>query len=330
MSDFGSRLALLLHPARYRRERGEELASVFADTTAGAGPWAVAREVVDLAGHGVRLRLGLSSEGMLAQLAARAAPFAATAAVAGGLASRLKDLAVEQRMGILTEVLRAEYGSLDLVFLAGQCGLLLSLVAAVAAVSGCWAAARLSALVGLLLTLVCVSIQMTVAVGWGDLWALRLVHQLVLPYGPQTLWVLILLAAPRDLLGPATRRSTWSALAGALIGGFVFNTALGLGPVTSLNYGAASTALALALGATELALLALAVPAALRGRYGPAAAALAGTPIVFLTLFMAVGHLWKVGDHTTAVALLGATGLLVVALRRRLPRFHDRQPPSAG
>ncbi|MFI9271722.1 hypothetical protein ACIGXM_13535 [Kitasatospora sp. NPDC052896] len=330
MSGRGLKLALLLHPAAYRRERGEELAAVFADTTTGVGRWATAREVVDLAGHGVRLRLGTSSDGVLAQLAALAAPFAATAAVAGGLASQLRDMASWQRHGMLTQVLGAEYGSCNVVFLAGQCGLLLSLVAAVAAVFGRWATARLSGLVGLLLTLTCVINQGMTAVGWADLWAYRLVHEVALPYGPQALWVLILLAAPRDLLGPATRRRTWSALAGALVGGFVLNTALGLGPVTSLNYGTASMALALALGATELALLAAAGPAGLRGRYGPAAAALAGSPIAFLMLFMTIGQVWKNGGHATAVALLGAAVLLAVALCRWLPRLRDRQPPTSG
>ncbi|MFJ5924577.1 hypothetical protein ACIQF6_18460 [Kitasatospora sp. NPDC092948] len=102
MSGLGLKLALLLHPAAYRRERGGELAAVFTDSTAGAGRWTTARETVDLAGHGVRLRLGLSSDGVLAQLAAPAAPFAATAAVGGGLALLLRGLADWQRLGVLS------------------------------------------------------------------------------------------------------------------------------------------------------------------------------------------------------------------------------------
>ncbi|GAA0703271.1 hypothetical protein GCM10010193_67670 [Kitasatospora atroaurantiaca] len=329
MSGHGLKFALLLHPAAYRRERGEELASVFADTTAGMGRWTTAREVIDLAGHGVRLRIGLGSDGLPSQLAALAAPFAATAAVAGGLASQVVDLARWHQLGVPSKVLWAEYGSFH-VFLLGQGGLLLSLVAAIAAVFGRWTTARLSGLVGLLLTLTNTMIMLTYSPSWAEgQWAL-LIARAVVWYGPQALWVLILLAAPRDLLGPATRRRTWSALAGALMGGFALNTALGLGPVRSLNNGAGSVVLALVLGATELALLAVAVPALLRGRYGPAAAALAGSPIAFLMFSTAVSHLWKSGGHGTAVALFGIAAVIAVALSRRRPTIPDRQPPEAG
>ncbi|GAB2746680.1 hypothetical protein [Kitasatospora kifunensis] len=330
MSGLGLKLALLLHPAAYRREHGEELASVFADTTADAGRWTAAREAVDLAGHGMRLRIGLGSDRLPAQLAAQAAPFAVVAAMAGGLASEADFWVKSQQRGELSIALRMYFGTFNLNVLFHEGGLLLSLVAAVAAVFGRWTTARLSGLVGLLLTLTNVVMMLPESPTWAEgQWA-RLVARETVLYGPQVLWVLILLAAPRDLLGPATRRRTWSALAGAVVGGVLLNSALGVGPWLALDNEPNSVVLALVLGATELALLAVAVPALLRGRYGPAAAALAGSPIVLLMLFSVICHLWNTGGRSTAVAVFGVAVVLAVVLSRWRPTIPDRRPPTVG
>ncbi|MFJ1794621.1 hypothetical protein [Kitasatospora griseola] len=68
------RTALALYPARYRRDRGAELAEVFADTTAGSGRLATAREALDLAAYGLRLRTGLTDTALPGRLLAAAAP----------------------------------------------------------------------------------------------------------------------------------------------------------------------------------------------------------------------------------------------------------------
>ncbi|MDH6117650.1 hypothetical protein ABH930_002989 [Kitasatospora sp. GAS204A] len=336
MSGLGLKLALLLHPAAYRREWGEELAAVFADTTAGTGRWTTAREAVDLAGHGLRLRIGLGSDGLPAQLAALAAPFAATAAVAWGLVSQPGPMSVLMLLGPRHW---RQFGMLDLwpsatglqlaSYWLDQAGLLLLLLAAVAAVCGRWTMARSSGVVGLLATLSGDVMELTDSMSWAEGHWAQLIARAFAWFGPQVLWALIPLAAPRDLLGPAARRRSWSALAGALTGGVLLDTALGMGPVRWLGYGAGAV-VALVLGATELALLAVAVPALLRGRYGPAAAALAGSPVVVLMLFIAGCFLWKTAGPDAAVALLGVATLLTAGLSRWRPTIPDRRPPTAG
>ncbi len=85
------RAALQLYPAHYRRERGEELAEVFAETTAQAGRSAVAREVLDLALYGLRVRLGLTGGSVLGRVLAAAAPMAVGAVVGAVLAPWVAD-----------------------------------------------------------------------------------------------------------------------------------------------------------------------------------------------------------------------------------------------
>ncbi|MFE9424499.1 hypothetical protein ACFYNO_16185 [Kitasatospora sp. NPDC006697] len=328
---FGLRTAVGLHPAAYRWERGDELEAVFADATEGAGPWATARELVDLAGHGVRLRLGLGSARLPAQLAAVVAPFALGAAVGGGLAPRVGDMAESLREGILGQVLSAEYTNPSNDFLAGQAGLVVLLLAAVAAGFRWWGAARLSALLGMVLVFFGeLGVESQSSQPWSSMWVWQLTHDILLRYGPAALWVLVLLAAPRDLLGRWTLRRVSAALAGLLTGGFLLGTALGVGPVSRLNYATDSQLLAVALAGVELALVVLAVPAALKGRFGPTAGALAGAPIAVLAFLLGVGHVWRLGGHLTAVALIVVALSLAAAFWHWLPRLHDRRPPMAS
>lgn len=345
MSGLGLKLALRLHPAAYRRERGEELAAVFEDSTAGATRWATARETFDLAGHGVRQRIGLGSDRLPARLAALAAPFAATAAaplMQGGILDSLVAHARFEGIDGMGRALWPTYpasipsfpgypgpGYLLTLHWLGMAGLLFYLVAAGAAVFGRWSTARLIGPVGLAASLSAGAMDLALSPSWdyGE-WNLLVARAAVL-YGPQTLWVLIMLAAPRDLLGPATRRRTWTALAGVL-GGLVFTEALGIGVLEYWTYGPFSEVLALILDAAELTLAAVAVPALLRGRSGPAAAALAGAPVLFVLLLTALSYLWKNVGHGAALALLGVVAVLAVALSRWRPVFPDRQPPRAG
>ncbi|MGF1431685.1 hypothetical protein, partial [Kitasatospora sp. LaBMicrA B282] len=271
MSGRGLALALRLHPGGYRRERGAELAAVFAESTAGASRRAVALELLDLAAHGLRLRLGLGSAGALARSAALAAPFAATAAAATTLMWQVTRLWLPlQHAGVLGPMLRALVTSTRPDFWLDQVGVLLTLGSALAAGLGRWTTARLAGLVSLPVLLTRVALYLPESTSWAEGDWPRLIALVLIWYGPQVLWLLVLLAAPRDLLGPPTRRRTGTALAGALFGGFVLNSALGLGPVRALNSGLASELPAAVLGAAELALLAAAVPALRRGRPGPA------------------------------------------------------------
>ncbi|MFE0464770.1 hypothetical protein ACFW1A_36500 [Kitasatospora sp. NPDC058965] len=310
------RLALALHPARHRREWGEELAAVYADTTAGAGPWAVAREWFDLAGHGVRLRLGLGSRGVLAQLAAMAAPFAAVAAAGTAWPEFLYRL-YALRHGHVRPLLDSWDPVPDAI---RQVGLLVSLVVAVAAVLGRWTPARLLAPLGLLLACLGSVPQLRGSLGFELL-------QLVVVHGPQILWVLVLLAAPRDLLGPADRRSRLGALAGVVIGGGLISEAIGFGPGDPLQN--LAWLLGLVLVGVELALLLAAVPLLLRGWYGPAAAALAGSPVAALTFLVTVHQFW-LPDRPVALVLLALPPVAGVLLHRIGPRIPARRRPEVG
>ncbi|MGW0595214.1 hypothetical protein [Streptosporangium sp. NPDC002607] len=76
-------LVLRLYPRRYRLECGEEILAVYQQTAAEASPAGRFREAADIAGHAVRMRLGVSSATAAGRLLASAAPFAVAAAAAG-------------------------------------------------------------------------------------------------------------------------------------------------------------------------------------------------------------------------------------------------------
>ncbi|MFJ7268036.1 hypothetical protein ACIQV3_15520 [Streptomyces sp. NPDC099050] len=70
---------LRLYPAAYRREFGDEIAYAYQEATSGAGVPARVREGADVAGHALRMRLGLGSAGRPGRLLAALAPFALVA-----------------------------------------------------------------------------------------------------------------------------------------------------------------------------------------------------------------------------------------------------------
>jgi hypothetical protein len=334
MSDRVLRGVLRLHPAKYRREWGEEIAAVFADTTAGAGRWATARELFDLAGHGVRARLGLSSGGILARLAAMVAPFAAAAAA--GLAFVDLYLLVRDWLRYGQLALWVPYlPPLSYAYWIGKGSEVVFLAAAAAAVFGRWTVARLLG-------------PLAVVLATGGLlgevfWILahhhiRWIGTLVgvfVQVGPQALWVLILLAAPRDLLGPATWRRGLAAVAGVLVGGVVWGHAIMYGVFRSLRV--LDGVLMPAVPVCELLLLLVAVPFVRRGRYGPAAAALAGAPLGLVSVLLTVHGLWSAysrGKAMTELEVLGAVAVVGVVIAgvasRWRPTVPGRRPPTAG
>lgn len=66
---------LRLYPKRYRDLLGSEMAGTFEVATADAGRGEVLREAFDLAGHGLRVRLGLTSDRYAGAVLAAAVPY---------------------------------------------------------------------------------------------------------------------------------------------------------------------------------------------------------------------------------------------------------------
>ncbi|GAA1937409.1 hypothetical protein [Kitasatospora viridis] len=329
----GLRLALRLHPARHRREWGEEMAAVFADTTAGAGRWAVARELFDLAGHGLRARTGLGSAGRPAKLAALAAPFAVGAL--GGFA--LFALA-ESLLWPLLHGYPPSWRMLlppadpfvdrisQVIQTLGRSSPPLFVAALVAALCGRWSAARVLAP---LATALMIAGDLTTELSRSHSTTFTVLRGLVailLVMSPQMFWGTLVLVAPRDLLGPPLRGGGVRAW---LMGGvFALGMATG-GPVLSgaiwgnrilKSWPALPSAMTLlqACAACALALLLVAPLALRRGWLGPAAAALAGLPFATLDLLiLALGRTSDAGTVVLAALGVGAVGAVAVLRRSK-------------
>ncbi|MFJ3516949.1 hypothetical protein [Streptomyces sp. NPDC090131] len=70
---------LRLYPAEFRRAFGDEMAEAYREATEGAGAWTRFREAGDIVAHALRLRLGIGSAHRGGRLFAAAAPFALAA-----------------------------------------------------------------------------------------------------------------------------------------------------------------------------------------------------------------------------------------------------------
>ncbi|MGW2248771.1 hypothetical protein ACWCXH_01000 [Kitasatospora sp. NPDC001660] len=207
-STAGLRAALMLYPGRYRRERGEELADVFAGTTADAGRLATARELFDLGAYGLRMRTGLTSTSAGGRLAVLAAPLVAGAAA--GLATAYA--AIEYTQGFPGH-LTLHHTHYLLKVLASYAVVGAVLLSAGAAVLGRWTAAKSFAVVSALATATDMALQATDPF-FGDLW--DFLEQLQW-HGPYLLWPLVLLAAPRDALPSPTWRERGLLAASAVL-----------------------------------------------------------------------------------------------------------------
>ncbi|MER6301962.1 hypothetical protein ABT247_20720 [Kitasatospora sp. NPDC001539] len=197
------RTALALYPVRYRRERGEELADVFADTTAGAGPVAKVRELFDLGAYGLRMRTGLTSSSGGGRLAALAAPLVVGAA--GGLA------AGHALLTYLTLGLSRASLLYSLPYWV-MCGA--AVLSAVVAMLGRWTAAKLLAVVAALAAVADLVRAVSEPQVVQPLWIFLAVFEWS---GPFVFWALLLLAAPKDALPVPTWRERGLALAAAVI-----------------------------------------------------------------------------------------------------------------
>ncbi|MFD5468294.1 hypothetical protein ACFWIQ_36610, partial [Kitasatospora sp. NPDC127059] len=182
------RAALQLYPARYRRERGEELAEVFADTTAAGSRTAVAREVLGLALYGLRVRLGLTGASAAGRLLALVAPMIAGAVVGATMVPWLAALDRTTRWLAWDD----SFGNHVRAFAPPAAALLLG----VAALLGRWTAVRVTALL-----LGAVGLYDLGLAAWSsnfvDAWWVGYIGMATLPF---VVAALLLVAAPTDLL----------------------------------------------------------------------------------------------------------------------------------
>ncbi|MFD0276581.1 hypothetical protein ACFVHB_22120 [Kitasatospora sp. NPDC127111] len=199
------RTALALYPGRYRRDRGEELAVVFADTTAGAGRLAALRELVDLGAYGLRLRTGLTSTSAGGRLAALTAPLAAGAAA--GMAVFLQLAASWLRLELPDRAGEVPF------FLVIAAMAALPVLGGTAALFGRWAAARLLAGGTALAVLAHLAMLAAVSPSGSRLWVAGYAFQYE---GAFLLWSLVLLAAPADALPSPTWRERGLLLVSAV------------------------------------------------------------------------------------------------------------------
>ncbi|MFE4976681.1 hypothetical protein ACFRAR_31835 [Kitasatospora sp. NPDC056651] len=292
------RTALALYPGRYRRERGDELVVVFADTTEGVGPVDKARELLDLGAYGLRMRTGLTSTSRGGRLAALAAPLVAGAV--GGLA------AGQALLGYLEAGASPEAWGTS--FLLPDWALLgPAMLSAVAALAGRWWAAKLLAGLAALMAVAdlvrAARSPETLQPFWEFLYAFQW-------DGPFVMWALLLLAAPGDMLPVPTWRERSLLLAAAV--------AAPLAAFTDNVYTSwfqLDSQWRMAMVAVPL----LMVVAVVRDRYLVAVPGLAALPWVFSVnlhgLWQQEGGVWKL-LQPAAVAVVAAVAL-ALAVRRK-------------
>ncbi|QKW21080.1 hypothetical protein HUT16_20280 [Kitasatospora sp. NA04385] len=295
------RAVLALYPARYRRDRGAELAEVFADTTAGAGRLGTAREALDLAAYGLRLRTGLTSTALGGRLLAAAAPLLA------GTLLGLVALPGDVRFWRVRAAARAGF-DVPWTVLPDHLALLgltvVPALLAVAALFGAWRAARTLAGVVVLLALVRLGVRVATANvrpggPWfteSNIWLLLLDATALLPYLAAGA---LILAAPADLL---ERPGRLPVVIGAATGLLVTKAQGGYDTWHLMD------------GWTPLLLLLaplLLMLCAARDRLLPAAFGLAVLPLTawfsLFSLWEQVGGIWRLVPLSAA----GAAGLLL-------------------
>jgi len=302
------RTALALYPARYRRDRGAELAEVFADTTAGSGRLATAREALDLAAYGLRLRTGLTGTALPGRMLAAAAPLLAGALL--GLAAlpgtgdwRVFRITVAARSG--TDLPWAQ-----LVENIAVLGLaVVPLLLAAAAALGAWRAARsLGAVVALLgaVRLGYAALQYFGPLGSG--WFFFFSFVVLTPY---LVGGLLLAVAPTGPVDSGGRTDRLLILAGAAAG-FAVTRAQGGYDTRNLMDGWWPVALLL------LPLL-LGLFAA-RDRLLPAALGLALLPLTagfsLFSLWEQLGGVWRAAPYAFGTALVLVLAYRVLAAAR--------------
>ncbi|MFG2715394.1 hypothetical protein ACGFX2_33300 [Streptomyces goshikiensis] len=275
-----------LYPAAFRREFGDEVADAYREATRGASGCARMLEAVDVAGHALRLRLGLGSAGRAGQLLAAVAPFAVIAVGAAAMSWA--------RMYGIVVTLSGGFGFGD-VFPQLVAAHLVAVLGAFLALAGRWAVGTWTALAG---------VVAGIAIDVGRL-GTDVVGSVLLFGGPLLVLALVALLCPPDLR-PAPRTRTRAGVVAvlawtAVVAGTLLMLPLSY-PLPELKF-AVPTACGLLLAGRH---------AFTRLRTAPAVL-LAGLPLVFFGA--------NPGGLDTLV-LTGALGLLlavavVVSIRRR-------------
>ncbi|KJS56833.1 hypothetical protein VM98_04405 [Streptomyces rubellomurinus subsp. indigoferus] len=284
------RAVLQLYPAGYRRERGEELAAVFADTTAHAGRSAVAREVFDLALYGLRVRAGLTGSTAAGRLLALVAPMIAGAVAGAALVPWLADpdrvtflLTWNDSLSAYAEVFLQPVGAMLLV---------------VAAALGRWTAAR-----GLALFLGVLALGELggafVDSRFADLWWPGYIGMATLPF---VFAALLLLAAPADLLPRPSLRSGGLVVA-SVVAGALLETAQRW---DDTNFPVDRQWFVLMLAAPLVLAL-----TALRGRRVPAAV---GVAVLAVTAPGSLFNIWRESRGISHLAQTAAPVVIVLAM----------------
>ncbi|MET8541433.1 hypothetical protein ABZW03_12380 [Kitasatospora sp. NPDC004799] len=283
------RAALQLYPARYRRERGDELAEVFADTTAAGDRLAVAREVLGLAVYGLRVRLGLTGGSAAGRLLALVAPMLAGAVAGATLAAwlttanRVADqLAWDDSYGVYVELFSRPVAAALLL---------------VAVLLGRWTAVRGSAV--LLGAVGLYELVEAVRDSSFDLWWSGYVGMAALPL---VVAALLLAAAPTDLLPRPDRRTGALALASVAVGGLL---------AAAQNWD--DTSFPVERGWFVVMLIAplLLTFAGLRGRVGPTAV---GVAVLVLTGPGCLFNIWRESRGISHLLPAAAPTVVVLAL----------------
>ncbi|MCX5211311.1 hypothetical protein OG689_18785 [Kitasatospora sp. NBC_00240] len=304
ISDTVLRAALRLYPAGYRRERGEELADVFTDSTAGAGRTATLREAFDLGAYGLRLRTGLTSAGLPGRALAMVAPFAVGAA-AGHAGLVLVITAFE---GLPDP--RAGGGTWLLLTLLS----VLPVVAVLGVLFGSWKPARMLAVPAVVVAPVALVLGYWAATR--EMPNLSLLARMSAFSVPAALWGLSVPAAPVDLLG----RVTWGRRL-LVLAGFLFGVVQSVLPGRAY-FGTAGVVAPLPLLAAAVAVVAFV--GVRRGQVLPLALLVALAPSALGIFAVAAGDALGTGGIMLPFALLVAAGVVVV-LRLTRPKG-----PGAG
>ncbi|MBD9724216.1 hypothetical protein PV755_30565 [Streptomyces caniscabiei] len=191
-SSLAFRWALRLHPAAYRAEHEAELTAIYTEATRDAGPLARLREALDVAGHALRRRTGLGSDRMAGQVLAQATPLAVAVAAGSFVAGLLWLLAPGGRT--------VPTSSLPNALSLANTGLtpLLWLVALAAVWTGRWTVARALIVAAMVLCLADVLAAAFASSGFYGTPSIAVIR-LAVPL----LTGAVVLAAPRDLLGPS-------------------------------------------------------------------------------------------------------------------------------
>ncbi|WP_327306714.1 hypothetical protein OG730_27275 [Streptomyces sp. NBC_01298] len=266
---------LRLYPAAYRREFGDEIAYAYQEATSGAGVPARVREGADVAGHALRMRLGLGSAGRPGRLLAALAPFALVAVGAAasswaGVTGRVFTIAGLDEIG-------PGFAGMVAAYLAMVFGAFLAL-------AGRWAAGSWIVLAGTVVVFALGAVRMGIAsIGFS-----------ALIDGPMLVLALVAVACPPDLR-PAPRVRTRAGVLAVMAWTLVLTSAVMLVPLvypfTQLRF-----AVTLAAG------LLLAGRRAFAGLRTAPAVLLAGLPVLFFAL------------HPGALLPLALAGLLVLLL----------------